>query len=71
MIEVGAEAALRSLGKVAPYVPTKPTTVRFQIVTADVMDTYRKRPGIEIVDAQNVVSRGTDFLEAWLKVAPY
>jgi len=71
MIEKAAAEALDRSKWPAPYVPAKPTAVRFQIVTADVMDTYRKRPGIEIVDPQNVVSRGEDFLTAWSKVAPY
>ncbi|MBI1293248.1 peptidase M55 [bacterium] len=71
MIEHGAVEALRNLRSAKPFIPAQPTAVRFQIVTADVMDGYRKRPGIEIVDGQNLVSRGANFMEAWSKVAPY
>ena len=71
MIEAGAEAATRKAKDLMPHVAAAPTEVKFQIVTADVMDPYRQIPDLEFPDAQTVISRGKDFLEAWLRVAPY
>ena len=46
-------------------------TVRMEIVTADNMDPYRRLDNVEIEEPRTVISRGHDFLEAWLRVAPY
>ncbi|CAN5229843.1 M55 family metallopeptidase [soil metagenome] len=71
MIEEGAKKALENLKKAKPYKTKGPVEVKFQIVTADMMDLYRQKPGVEILDAQTVRARGKNFLEAWLKLAPY
>ncbi|MCC6547685.1 M55 family metallopeptidase [Candidatus Sumerlaeota bacterium] len=71
MVEEGAKRALLNLKKVPAFVPAKPTTVRMDIVLADLMDPYRRIPGVEIIEPRTVISRGADFLEAWKRVSPY
>lgn len=71
MIEEGAAKALSSLKKAKPFRPGKPTTVKMEIVTADMMDPYRRIAGVKIVEPRTVISKGKDFLEAWNRVAPY
>lgn len=71
LIEDGARRALAALPNCIPFVPAAPVTIRFQLVTADIVDGYRKKSGIEFPDQQTVLSRGANFREAWTRVAPY
>ncbi|MEO8377638.1 MAG: M55 family metallopeptidase, partial [Candidatus Sumerlaeota bacterium] len=71
MVEEGAQRALLNLKKVPAFVPAKPTTVKMEIVMADMMDPYRRIPGVEIVEPRSVISKGADFMEAWKRVSPY
>lgn len=71
MVEEGARASLSQLRNAKAFVPAKPTTVKMEIVLADLMDPYRRIPGVEIVEPRTVISRGADFMEAWKRVAPF
>jgi D-amino peptidase len=65
MIEEGAKQALRDLSAVRPYVPARPTTIRFELAAPDHVQQYMGRHGVEIADPLTVISRGADWLEAW------
>lgn len=65
MIEDGVKKALATLKAVKPYVPARPTTIRFELATVDHVDFYRGRHGVEIVEPLTVISRGADWMEAW------
>ncbi len=71
MIEKAARAALLEKSAAKIYTPRGPVTVSMDIVTADLMDPYRRIAGIELVEPRTVISRGADFMEAWRRVAPY
>lgn len=71
MIEDAAAAALRNPGNVKPLTFGRGVTVRMEIVTADNMDPYRRMDGVEVVEPRTVISRGRDFMDAWLRVSPY
>ena len=71
MIEAGAREALTSRRAVKPYVPARPTTITIDLSTVDTADQFRGRHGVEIVEPLKVVSRGTNWLEAWNQVWHY
>lgn len=71
MIEEGAAEALGRAGNIAAWQPDLPVTVTFDIIMAEQMEKYRRIPGVEIEEPRRVHSRGKDFMEAWLRVAPF
>jgi D-amino peptidase len=71
LIEQGAREAMGRLAEAPVYTVPGPVEVRFDIVTADAMEPYRRRPGVEITEPNVVVARGANFLEAWSRLAPY
>jgi D-amino peptidase len=71
LIEEGAREAVARIPRAKPWQLTGEILIRFQLVTADVVDGYRRRPGVEVIDDQTVIARGASFLEAWSKLAPY
>jgi D-amino peptidase len=71
MIEDGAKAALQNLRAVKPYVPAKPTTITVELGTVDSAAQFVGRQGVEQVGPLKVVSRGTDWLQAWNQIWKY
>ncbi len=71
MIEKAARQSLEQLSDREPFSIGGEVEIRMEIVTADNMDKYRGREGVEIVEPRTVISRGADFLEAWRRVAPF
>jgi D-amino peptidase len=72
MIEQAARKTLSHPEKFpTPYKMDGPVTIRLEIVTADNMDKYRSLEGIEILDPRTILSKGTDFISSWKKVAPF
>ncbi|HEV3473591.1 MAG TPA: M55 family metallopeptidase [Actinomycetota bacterium] len=65
MIEEGAKAALRDLKAVSPYDPGKPCEIEVSFRTTDRVEKFKYVPGVEIVDARRIVSRGEDWWSAW------
>ncbi|HKV44418.1 MAG TPA: M55 family metallopeptidase [bacterium] len=71
MIEAGARRALADLKAVKPYVPARPTTITIELSTVDTADQFRGRHGVEVVEPLKVVSRGSDWLQAWNQIWHY
>ncbi|MCC5876575.1 MAG: M55 family metallopeptidase [Candidatus Sumerlaeia bacterium] len=71
MIEEGARTALENLAGAPTFKPGAPVTVSFELVSADVMDGYRRREGIKLEEPNKVHSTGETFLEAWERLAPF
>jgi D-amino peptidase len=65
LIEAGAGRALGNLDAVAPYVPGRPCEIKVQYGSPDLVEKYRHRPEIEIVDPRTIVSRADDWWTAW------
>jgi D-amino peptidase len=65
LIEEGVREALANPGRVRPYQPGRPTTIRVELASPDKADRFRNRQGVEIVAPCLVVSRGDDFWQAW------
>jgi len=68
MIEEGAREALRDRGRVAPYQPARPTSIRVELATPDRAERWRGREGVEIVNPRLVEARGDDWYQAWRRL---
>ncbi len=65
MIEDGAYRALQDLKAVKPYVPARPTTITVELSSADKAADFMGRYGVTIVTPTKVISRGSEWMEAW------
>jgi D-amino peptidase len=65
LIEDGARRALEDLEAVAPYDPGSPCEITVDFNTSDHAERYRFRPGVEITEPRQIVSRGDDWWTAW------
>ncbi|MBZ0280804.1 MAG: M55 family metallopeptidase [Anaerolineae bacterium] len=71
MIEDGAYKALKNRNGIQAYVPAKPTTIRIQIDNVEKLADFIGRPGVEFEKSPNanyVISRGDDWMQAWNQV---
>jgi D-aminopeptidase len=53
------------LKAVAPYDPGTPREITVDFNTSDHVERYRFRPGIEITEPRQIVSRADDWWSAW------
>ncbi|HEY3183744.1 MAG TPA: M55 family metallopeptidase [Gaiellaceae bacterium] len=65
LIEAGARDALRDLKAVAPYDPGSPCAITVDFNTSEHVERYRERPGVEITEPRQIVSRADDWWGAW------
>jgi D-amino peptidase len=65
LIEEGSRKALGDLKAVAPYDPGKPCEITVDFNTSDHVERYRFRPGVEITEPRQIVSRADDWWTAW------
>jgi len=65
LIEAGAKTALGDLKAVAPYDPGTPCEITVDFNTSDHVEQYRFRPGVEITEPRQIVSRADDWWSAW------
>jgi D-amino peptidase len=65
MIEAGAREALEGLGSIAPYDPGKPCEIEVGFVRSNLVEPYRHRHGVEVLDGRRIVSRADDWWSAW------
>ena len=64
-IEAGAKLALQNLSAVKPYDPGKPCEITVDFNTSDHVEKLRFRPGVEITEPRQIVSRADDWWSAW------
>ncbi|HSR24594.1 MAG TPA: M55 family metallopeptidase [Candidatus Eisenbacteria bacterium] len=65
LIEDAARDCLGDLRAVPPFDPGRPAEIRAQFMQTEAFDSYRRRPGLEVVDDRTLVSRAPDWLAAW------
>jgi D-aminopeptidase len=65
LIEDAATRALRDLAAVPPYDPGRPCEIAVDFTTADRLEEYRNRRGVEVVGPLSLVSRADDWWTAW------
>ena len=65
LIEDAARRALGDLKAVAPYDPGRPCEIRVELTATNATDQYRSKPGVEVVDPRQIVSRADDWWSAW------
>jgi D-amino peptidase len=65
LIEAGARRALENLGAVQPFDPGRPSEIRVDFNTSDHVEKYLYRPGVEITEPRQIVSRADDWWTAW------
>ena len=65
LIEEGAKDALNDLKAVEPYVPGRPAEIKVEFKVTEAADRFARKPGVERLDARNVVSRADDWWSAW------
>ena len=64
-IEAGTKKALENLSAVEPYDPGKPCEITVDFNTSDHVEKLRFRPGVEITEPRQIVSRADDWWSAW------
>jgi D-amino peptidase len=65
LIEEGARQALSDLGRVRPYDPGKPCEITVEFVRSDLVEKFRHRHGVEVLDGRRITSRADDWWTAW------
>jgi D-amino peptidase len=65
LIEDGAKRALGDLKAVAPFDAGRPAEITVDFNTSDPVEKYRYRPGVEIAESRQIVSRADDWWTAW------
>jgi D-amino peptidase len=65
LIEKGARNALADLGAVPPYDPGKPCEIEVEYVGSNLVEGFRHRHGVEVLDGRSIVSRADDWWSAW------
>ena len=65
LIEDGARRALGDLKAVAPFDAGRPAEITVDFNTSDPVEKYRYRPGVEITESRQIVSRADDWWTAW------
>ena len=65
LIEQGARDALRDLGAVAPYDPGRPCEIVVDFNTAETVEKYRRKAGVEVTGPRQIASRADDWWAAW------
>jgi len=65
LIEDGARRALADLSAVEPYDPGTPCEITVDYNTSEHVDELRRRTGVEVTDARQIVSRAADWWSAW------
>jgi len=70
LIEDGAKRALADLKAVSLYDPGRPCEIDVLLMGSHLVEPYRHRHGIEVVDGRRLVSRAEDWFTAWRQFWP-
>ena len=70
LIADGAKRALADLKAVSPYDPGRPCEIDVLLMGSHLVEPYRHRHGIEVVDGRRLVSRAEDWFTAWRQFWP-
>jgi D-amino peptidase len=65
LIEAGAKQALADPAAVPAYDPGRPCEIRAVFHHTHALDSFRRKPGVEIVGPRELVSSGVDWWTAW------
>ena len=65
LIEEGARNALADLSVVPPYDPGKPCEIEVEYSRSNLVEPFRHRHGVEVLDGRRIVSRAADWWSAW------
>ncbi len=65
LIEAAAKTALVELDAVEPYDPGRPSEIEVELANTAVVEQYRHRQGVEVLDPRRIVSRAPDWWTAW------
>ena len=65
LIEDGAKNALSDLSAVAPYDPGRPCEIEIDFTSADRLQEYANRKGVEVTGSRSITIRGDDWWSAW------
>ena len=65
LIEDGAMKALSDLSAVAPYDPGRPCEIEIDFTSADRLQEYANRKGVEVTGSRSITIRGHDWWSAW------
>src|SRR3954469_10449016 len=65
VIEDAAKRALKDLSAVQPYDPGRPCEIQVEFTTADRLEEYRNRRGVDVTSPLTIVSRADDWWTAW------
>lgn len=64
-IEEGARQALANLGAVRPFDPGSPCEIVVEYGESGLVERYRHRPAVEVLDGWRAASRADDWWTAW------
>jgi D-amino peptidase len=70
LIEESAKRTLGDLHAVTPYDPGHPCEIEVQLMGSHLVEPYRHRAGVHILDGRRFVSRADDWWTAWRQFWP-
>ena len=65
LLEDGARRAVEDRGSVEPYDPGRPCEIVVEYTKSNLVEAFRNREGIEILEPRKIVSRADDWWTAW------
>jgi D-amino peptidase len=65
LIEAAAKEAVEKRDRIPPYDPGKPCEIVAVFATSDLVERYRHRHGVELLDPVTIASRADDWRTAW------
>ena len=65
LLEDGARRAVENHGSVGPYDPGHPCEIVVEYTKSDLVEPFRNREGVEVLEPRKVASRADDWWTAW------
>jgi D-amino peptidase len=65
LIEEASRRALEDFTRVQPYDPGKPCEITVEFTRTNLVEKFRHRHGVEVLDARRIASRAEDWWTAW------
>ena len=58
------------MNAVAPYDPGHPCEIEIDLMRSDLVEPYKNRYGVEVVDGRRLISKADDWWAAWRQFWP-
>ncbi|HYM63095.1 MAG TPA: M55 family metallopeptidase, partial [Gaiellaceae bacterium] len=65
LLEDGARRAVESRESIAPYDPGRPCEIVVEFTKSDLVERFRHRKDVEVLEPRKIASRADDWWTAW------